>query len=129
MTLFLIAACLSIACDGIHLLSKTARLLCLAVFQACTLRGSRAGENPVFIRMNRGCCGLSIRTTNEDRVAVMPPMELHGRRQIFTNEQEITPGNILKVLNDALAIHARNRSEEKYLTRYLRGIQPILDRV
>ena len=72
---------------------------------------------------------LGIKITNEDYVAVMPPMELHGRRQIFTNEQEITPANILKVMNDALAVHARNRSEEKYLMRYLRGIQPILDRI
>ena len=59
----------------------------------------------------------------------MPPRSLHGRRQIFTNESVITAGNVLKVLNDALVVHNQNRSEEQYLERYLRGIQPILDRV
>ena len=57
------------------------------------------------------------------------PMSLHGRRQIFTNETAVTRANVVSVLNDAIKIHARNRSEEEYLERYLRGIQPILDRV
>ena len=56
-------------------------------------------------------------------------MALHGRRQIFTNEPTITPANVVKVLNDALAVHLRNRSEEEYLSKYVRGIQPILDRI
>ena len=55
--------------------------------------------------------------------------DLHGRRQIFTNETEINDGNLLKVLNNALSIHNRNRNEEMYLEKYLRGIQPILDRI
>lgn len=70
-----------------------------------------------------------IKNSNEDKYYSMPPRELHGRRQIFTNETVITSGNILKVLNDALAIHNKNRSEEVYLEKYLRGIQPILDRI
>ena len=57
-----------------------------------------------------------------------PAVGFHGRRQITTNETEITAGNVLKVLNDALRIHTQNRSEEAYLMRYLRGIQPILNR-
>ena len=36
---------------------------------------------------------------------------------------------MVSVLNDALKTHRRNRSEEVYLEKYLRGIQPILDRV
>lgn len=54
---------------------------------------------------------------------------LHGRKAIFTNETTITSGNVIRILNEALRIHAQNRSEEDYLFRYLRGIQPILDRV
>lgn len=69
-----------------------------------------------------------IKNSNENN-ALMPPMELHGRRQIFTNEREITSGNVAKVLNKALETHLKNRSEMVYLEKYLRGIQPILDRV
>lgn len=56
-------------------------------------------------------------------------MSLHGRRQIFTNETEITRDNVADVLNKALMVHNRNRSEEIYLEKYLRGIQPILERI
>jgi len=71
-----------------------------------------------------------IKNSNEGNTySVMPPRMLHGRRVIYTNEKEITFGNVLRVLNDALKVHAQNRSEIKYLERYLRGIQPILDRV
>lgn len=63
------------------------------------------------------------------RGASVAPMEMHGRRQIFTNEAVITEGNVLEVLNKALMVHMRNRAEEEYLGRYLRGVQPILDRV
>lgn len=59
--------------------------------------------------------------------AVSP--EMHGRRQIFTNEMQITDGNVLSVLNKALPTHQQNRTEEIYLEKYMRGIQPILDRV
>lgn len=71
-----------------------------------------------------------IRNSNENNTySVVSPMQMHGRRQIFTNETVITSANVLKVLNDALKIHAQNRSEEVYLEKYLRGVQPILDRV
>ena len=70
-----------------------------------------------------------IHNSNENTFTVMPPMSLHGRRQIFTNETKITVGNVVKILNDALPIHARNRSEEVYLEKYIRGVQPIIDRV
>lgn len=59
--------------------------------------------------------------------AVSPQM--HGRRQIFTNETVITDGNVIEVLNKALRIHQQNRTEEIYLEKYMRGVQPILDRV
>lgn len=57
------------------------------------------------------------------------PPKLFGRRQIFTDETEITRENVLKVLTEALAVHARNRIEEKYLEWYVRGKQPIYNRV
>ena len=70
-----------------------------------------------------------IKNSNEDKYYPLPPRELHGRRQIFTNETEITLGNVVSVLNKALAVHNQNRSEERYLEKYLRRIQPILDRI
>ena len=72
---------------------------------------------------------MSIHVSNEDKPMVVAPMQLHGRKQIFTNETEINSGNVIKVLNDALPVHLRNRSEEVYLEKYLRGIQPVMDRV
>lgn len=69
-----------------------------------------------------------ITSSTDDTYTVMPPMSLHGRRQIFTDASVINRGNVLEVLNKALAVHARNRSEEVYLEKYIRGIQPIIDR-
>lgn len=68
-------------------------------------------------------------STDDNAYADMPPKQLHGRRQIFTNESEITDENLLEVLNKALVVHNRNRLEEVYLEKYLRGIQPILERI
>ena len=60
---------------------------------------------------------------------VSPVTQLHGRREIKTNEPLITEKNVLQVLNDALSIHTKNRAEEVYLEKYVRGVQPILNRV
>lgn len=70
-----------------------------------------------------------VKNSNNDTFIPMPARQLHGRRQIFTNEIAITAQNIIPVLNAALAIHNKNRAEEVYLEKYLRGIQPILDRI
>lgn len=70
-----------------------------------------------------------IKNNNEDVFVGVPQRELHGRKQIFTNETQITPANVLQVLNEALPKHQRNRSDEVYLEKYIRGIQPVLDRV
>jgi SPP1 family phage portal protein len=56
-------------------------------------------------------------------------MILKGRREIFTDEKEITKENICDVLNEAFAAHLMNATEIKYLQEYERGIQPILQRV
>ena len=54
---------------------------------------------------------------------------LFGRQQIFTSHREITPQNVLRVLNEALPLHLKNRREIVYLHNYLRGNQPIRYRV
>ena len=54
--------------------------------------------------------------------------DLHGRRQIFTGENEITRENVIDVLQKALTVHEKNRAEIIYLKKYERGIQPILKR-
>ena len=57
------------------------------------------------------------------------PRTLNGRRQIFTSETAITRDNVVNVLAKALEVHYQNRTEILYLEKYLRGVQPILDRV
>lgn len=54
--------------------------------------------------------------------------KLHGRRQIFTAESEITDENVVDVLTKALPEHEKNRQEIRFLERYVRGWQPILNR-
>ena len=56
-------------------------------------------------------------------------MELYGRREIFTDEKEITQKNIGKVLEDAFSVHTLNAAEIEYLQKYERGKQPILSRI
>ena len=74
---------------------------------------------------------MSVVVTNEDLTVASATAvkDLHGRRPIFTNETVINRGNVINALNDALMVHSRNRAEEVYLEKYLRGIQPILSRV
>lgn len=52
--------------------------------------------------------------------------QLFGRRQIFTDTEEITAENVVDVLNKALYIHSQNQEEIQYLWGYYRGITPIL---
>lgn len=49
---------------------------------------------------------------------------LCGRRVIYTDVEEITDGNVVSVLQKALAIHLQNRAEIDYLYRYYKGDQP-----
>lgn len=56
-------------------------------------------------------------------------MAYTGRREIFTDETEITKENIAKVLEAAFVIHRQNEADIKYLQDYEKGIQPILSRV
>lgn len=51
--------------------------------------------------------------------------QLFGRKQIFTDAEEITAANVVDVLNSALRIHTMNQDEIDYLWGYYRGITPI----
>lgn len=57
-----------------------------------------------------------------------PSRPLHGRRKIFTSQEEITQANVSQVLGDCTGIHAKNAQEIKYLHDYVSGLQPILYR-
>ena len=51
-----------------------------------------------------------------------------GRAQIFTDETQITKGNVISVLQKAMNKHNKNRGEIEYLYKYYKGYQPILER-
>ena len=69
-----------------------------------------------------------VRTMTDGQKLCLTSHDLHGRRQIFTGEREITDANVVQVLQKALPTHERNREEFIYLDNYMRGIQPILNR-
>lgn len=71
----------------------------------------------------------TISNETAQRISGNVSREMHGRKQIFTNESVVTRDNVLDILNKALPVHMRNRADEKYLEQYIRGRQPILDRV
>ena len=53
---------------------------------------------------------------------------MYGRRVITTDVTEITAGNVVSVLEEAMKLHEPNRSEIDYLWKYYKGNQPILQR-
>ena len=67
-----------------------------------------------------------VTTASEDKLDLS--LSLHGRRKIFTSEEEITRDNVISVLQKALSVHELNRREEIYLINYEKGIQPVLNR-
>ena len=58
-----------------------------------------------------------------------PTNGLHGRCEITTPVEKITPENVVMVLTRALYIHSLNSNQIDYLYHYMRGEQPILNRV
>ena len=56
-------------------------------------------------------------------------MLLTGRREIFTDETEITRENVARVIGDSFNVHLQNAREIEYLQNYERGRQPILNRI
>ena len=53
---------------------------------------------------------------------------LTGRRIIYTDVDEITPENVVRVLKKAMETHSVNSGEIQYLYNYWKGTQPILGR-
>lgn len=58
----------------------------------------------------------------------MDTRTMYGRRVITTDVTEITAGNVVEVLEEAMKLHEKNRSEIDYLWKYFKGEQPILQR-
>ena len=58
----------------------------------------------------------------------MDTRTMYGRRVITTDAAEITADNVVAVLEEAMKLHEKNRSEIDYLWRYYKGEQPILQR-
>lgn len=68
-----------------------------------------------------------ITTTNVQSAAYPVPLLL-GRRDIYTEIDEITEQNVIYEVNSALSFHLMNVFEEDYLYWYRRGLQPVLHR-
>lgn len=51
--------------------------------------------------------------------------QLNGRVRIIADVSEITPGNVIKVLQDAYNVHLANRAHMEYLIKYEKGEQPL----
>ena len=58
----------------------------------------------------------------------MDTRTMYGRRTITTDVSEITAGNVVEVLEEAMKTHEKNRAEIDYLWKYYKGEQPILTR-
>ena len=58
----------------------------------------------------------------------MDTRAMYGRRVITTDVTEITAENVVEVLEEAMKLHEKNRSEIDYLWKYFKGEQPILTR-
>ena len=53
---------------------------------------------------------------------------LTGRRDIYAATEEINRNNVIDEVDNAIAYHLRNLTEEEYLYWYRRGFQPVLHR-
>lgn len=51
--------------------------------------------------------------------------QLNGRVRIIADVSEITPDNVIKVLQDAYNVHLANRAHMEYLIKYEKGEQPL----
>lgn len=58
----------------------------------------------------------------------METRQLFGRKQIYTDERNITAENVVDVLRKALAVHDVNQGEIQYLWDYYTGKTPILNK-
>ena len=76
--------------------------------------------------MGKGLEVYDVTTIGDDSLDISQSM--HGRRVIYSDEQEVTRGNVIDILQKALSVHALNRREIIYLLNYNKGIQPVLNR-
>ena len=68
-------------------------------------------------------------STNDTSVNSLSYGDLHfGRQRIILDYTEVTPQNVIEVLNKALEIHDKNKSDCEYLIKYVLGNQDILKR-
>lgn len=51
--------------------------------------------------------------------------ELRGRKRIYTDADEITYKNVIRILSDAITLHEKNQEEIAYLLNYEKGEQPL----
>ena len=58
----------------------------------------------------------------------MDTRTMYGRRVITTDVTEITAANVVSVIEEAMKVHEKNRSEIDYLWKYYKGEQPVLQR-
>ena len=61
-------------------------------------------------------------------LSYLPRKLNYGRKRIILDFEEVTPNNIVDVLNRALYIHGQNRKDCDYLIKYFLGDQDILYR-
>ena len=61
----------------------------------------------------------------EAALTVLPAVGLAGRRKIKSAVRNINAGNLIDVLNKALAVHAANAREISYLYDYYKGLQDV----
>lgn len=58
-------------------------------------------------------------------------LKLYGRRKIYISEtpEEINAGNIANIISEIMGVHEQNAAEIDYLYKYVKGRQPISERV
>lgn len=68
-------------------------------------------------------------TTDSNRITSLFRNKInYGRKRIILDFEEVTPDNVIEVLQKALNVHASNRSDCEYLINYFLGDQDILYR-
>lgn len=70
----------------------------------------------------------NISTDSKQIVSILPGKINYGRKRILVDYDEVTPENVIEVLQKALNIHASNRRDCEYLIKYFLGDQDILYR-
>lgn len=70
----------------------------------------------------------NVSTDSKKIVSILPNKINYGRRRILLDYEEVTPENVIEVLQKALNVHGSNRHDCEYLINYFLGEQDILYR-